>query len=404
MRWAKSRDLGEAYEHSKSLYEAVKSLPESPERSELALEACTELLHLGWRRGLDADEAGALFEEGRRIAVETENHEAQAVLMDRFASVNGLAGDLRQFLEVSQEAWELAAQACTADVQVACLANYVHALYLRGKLAEALKFNDIALSLSEERVEQRSNVAGFSLYPAYMYNKGILLAHMGKLREARKCFGTAFKLVADSEDLEVRGWAHGAAVLLAWLSGEPGDALKHGLLTVQYAERSGSTYSLVHAHYWLARAHLICGEIGQAIAGFRKAIDTAIENRTGREREPEFLAWLADAQARAGNVALARQLIDESREKVQVLGAPLQECQSLLVEARVLRVDSDRNTRDQAADCLARALNLIEATGAIAWEPYIRVELAELAKLSGDMEMSNAEFGKADQLFTVMRS
>jgi predicted ATPase len=52
------------------------------------------------------------------------------------------------------------------------------------------------------------------------------------------------------------------------------------------------------------------------------------------------------------------------------------------------------------AKSLERALALVEETGAVALEPFVRVELAELARLRGESEMRNRELDKAQRLFT----
>jgi hypothetical protein len=49
---------------------------------------------------------------------------------------------------------------------------------------------------------------------------------------------------------------------------------------------------------------------------------------------------------------------------------------------------------------LARVLDLSHETGARAYEPLVRVELAELARQSGDQEGHQRELREAHRLFT----
>jgi len=45
---------------------------------------------------------------------------------------------------------------------------------------------------------------------------------------------------------------------------------------------------------------------------------------------------------------------------------------------------------------------LVEETGARSLEPFIRIELAELARLTGDEETRHRELREAHRLFTEM--
>jgi hypothetical protein len=60
--------------------------------------------------------------------------------------------------------------------------------------------------------------------------------------------------------------------------------------------------------------------------------------------------------------------------------------------------------REQGAirAALDEALALASSTGAASYEPLIRVELAELARLTGDGAARQRELGEAHRLFTQM--
>ena len=56
--------------------------------------------------------------------------------------------------------------------------------------------------------------------------------------------------------------------------------------------------------------------------------------------------------------------------------------------------------RAEIESALARTLELVDETGAKAFEPLIHVELAELARQSGDHDVRERELGTAHRLFT----
>ena len=64
------------------------------------------------------------------------------------------------------------------------------------------------------------------------------------------------------------------------------------------------------------------------------------------------------------------------------------------------RVHLAAHELDAASDLLARALECLEETGARVIEPFVRVEMAELARLRGDDAVRRAELAAAQQLFT----
>ena len=75
---------------------------------------------------------------------------------------------------------------------------------------------------------------------------------------------------------------------------------------------------------------------------------------------------------------------------------------SQLALARAL-LRADGAASDEAiAECLARALTLVEETSAAALEPFVRVELAELARARGEDEVATRELREAQRLFTAI--
>ena len=71
-----------------------------------------------------------------------------------------------------------------------------------------------------------------------------------------------------------------------------------------------------------------------------------------------------------------------------------------LALARVLLGSGGPVAREQIEAALARALELAGDTGAKGFEPLIHVELAELARQSGDEEGHERELREAHRLFT----
>jgi len=103
-----------------------------------------------------------------------------------------------------------------------------------------------------------------------------------------------------------------------------------------------------------------------------------------------------------GEVYLARERAEEAVALGHRYGVRLAECVGNLVLARVLPATEGVQAALAIEDALARALALIEVTGAISEAPFIRVDWAEPARLSGDESTRQRELREAHRLFTAM--
>lgn len=83
----------------------------------------------------------------------------------------------------------------------------------------------------------------------------------------------------------------------------------------------------------------------------------------------------------------------------RVMGARVHEGQALISHARALRVTSGLAARDSIATAVAEAATVIEATGALAWSPFLHEEQARLALLAGDEPTWDRQLAEARRLF-----
>ena len=66
--WAGLSDPREGLRHWRRVRELAPGVEDESERTELTLQACNQLLSLGWRMGGSEEEAAAVFAEGRALA------------------------------------------------------------------------------------------------------------------------------------------------------------------------------------------------------------------------------------------------------------------------------------------------------------------------------------------------
>ena len=97
-------------------------------------------------------------------------------------------------------------------------------------------------------------------------------------------------------------------------------------------------------------------------------------------------------------LALAREAIDLAHRR----GVRVEECRAQLVMARVLvRIDGAHKRR-AVRKALETAAEIARETEARVYEPFIHLELAELARLTGDEAARALELRTSSELFAAM--
>jgi hypothetical protein len=112
------------------------------------------------------------------------------------------------------------------------------------------------------------------------------------------------------------------------------------------------------------------------------------------------LALLSESYLGLGDEERARALVTKGVEAARAQGNVVSETFATLSLARVLLGSAGAAAREQIEAALARALQLARETGAKVHEPLVHVELAELARQSGDEEGHERELREAHRLFS----
>src|SRR5262249_10576832 len=127
--WAGLSDPREALRHWRRVRELAHGVEDASERTSLTLQACDQVLSVGWRMGGSEEEAAAAFAEGRALVESLGDRPALALLVGRYGlmrfSVGGSAGDYARYGEEAA----LLARACgdpALRVAIGTLAAYGH--------------------------------------------------------------------------------------------------------------------------------------------------------------------------------------------------------------------------------------------------------------------------------------
>jgi class 3 adenylate cyclase/tetratricopeptide (TPR) repeat protein len=400
--WVGSSDPAEAYRRWHKLHELLQSAAPSAEVAAMDIAACTQLLTLGLRVGMSQEEAADTFAHGQALAEQSGDLRSLARLLSTYGMVRGTAGDTDEAVAYIARAVRLAEDSADTGLRLALWITMMLSQLFSGLLHEALRSTDEAIAFSGEDPKLGADVAGFSPYIFLILYRGTILIALGRLPEARRDLDRALELAREHGELELLGMAHGFQTLLAYYVGAVDVTLDHARQAIEIAEKIGSALSRGQAYGMLGVAHLAREEWDDAVAAFQQDLAISRERHTGLVAEAASLAMLAGAYLRRGDVARARATAEEALAVARRRGSRLFECDAQLALARVL-LRSDGATAQRAiAAALDAALTLIEATGLKSREPFVHLERAELARVTGDEATRERERRAAHRLLVEM--
>jgi hypothetical protein len=115
--------------------------------------------------------------------------------------------------------------------------------------------------------------------------------------------------------------------------------------------------------------------------------------------EGRVLAAMASAQLGLGEGTRALALAEEAIVVSRQLGTPFCDFAALLSHADALRETRGGAAASEIQAALAEAAAWVESTGAKSYEPFLLLERAELARLTGDEASREHALREAHRLF-----
>jgi ATP/maltotriose-dependent transcriptional regulator MalT len=192
----------------------------------------------------------------------------------------------------------------------------------------------------------------------------------------------------------------GRVVAICELTGDAPRALLHARRGMELVGDATTPLGRVEAFGALGRARLLNGQWREAI----EAVSTAFGSRAEGQlfNEAGELTTLAEAHLGAGDAARAREAVDRALTLARQGGWRVLEIRGLLVRARVLLAAGGAAAAAEITATLRDALALVETTEAHAFAPFIHIERAALARLTGDDPARERELREAHRQFTEM--
>jgi class 3 adenylate cyclase/tetratricopeptide (TPR) repeat protein len=394
---AESRDLEEAHRNWQALIDALGKLGPSRESYELAIAAAIGMLGICWRLGRPREEADRLFAWGADLAQASGDRTARARMELAYGTYRSFIGDVEESLVRYDVACELAAEAGDYALELELLARRSYSNLLAGNLEVALELNRQSTGLmGGDRRDPRVPVSD------YIFFRGaaaLPLIYLGRLDEAARLIETSLNLAIEAGELRTVNSMRGLTVSHAWFSGDPAQALASARAQVNFAEQIVSPTLRISAYDSLGVALTLNEDFDGAVEAFETALGAARESGTLLQSEALVLANMAEACRGRGDLVRALSAAEEAVRVAAARRTAMHECRANLILGRVLLRGESEGRLEQAEVALDRAMSIVARTGARAYEPFVRLELAELARQRGAEDAFHDELERACAVF-----
>jgi adenylate cyclase len=348
----------------------TQPLPRSAEIDRLRMHASGQIVSLGWREGMSAEEATPFHIEALDMARQLKDSVSEVLILAGYGRIMACTGSADQYVAQLLHAIEVCGDPSIRTIlQVLLCQAYGYA----GRLREALAAGETALKQVAFVEKSHETQLGFNLerWAESLHTR--LLVRTGSFDVARE---RVARLVASEDghpDPAVLFIPHHAGIEMAWLTRDEKLAALHSQRIDEIAGRNNTPYVAMYASACRGLALSLAGDHVAAIQTLESAIRLAREAFVGLEYESDMLAFLAEIHLRSNSLAAAFGAAEQGIAVARERRARLAECRSTLVLAQVVDADSARYPQYQLSELLARARQLIEETGARPYESLFPV-------------------------------
>jgi class 3 adenylate cyclase/tetratricopeptide (TPR) repeat protein len=400
--WAGSNDPDTAQRYWRKVRELLAAGPDTAEARALRIIACAQGLNLGFRLGIPKDDADRLFAEGRALAEREQNQRALAGLWYGYGIAKLNYGEVEGGCKDIAEGARLAEETTDEGLKLALRMGLALTTLIRGRFRETLEITATIVEHPPGDVRLGARIVGSSPYVGLLQMRSSALAYTGHPQEALAILDRTSEMSREGQELESVGQCQYTYVTVAYLTGDAQLAAGHARRVLETAEKLGQSRMTVLAHDALGTAGILAGQWRDAAQALETSLAIARRRRIRRDFEVSSLALLSEAYLGLGDVDRALAVAQEAVELARGRGTLFMETRAQVSRARALLRGEGDGARTEIETVLRRALALVEQTGARGYEPFVRVELAALARLTGDEAGWDRELRQAHALFTEM--
>jgi tetratricopeptide (TPR) repeat protein len=396
------RDITAAFRQWRRLCAVLEGVPKSRERSELRLAGLLQILNLGLRLGLSADDAATAFAEAHALATELDDRWSLALAFNTYSVLLTFEGRLTESLEHCEEASRLADGTDDVGLQLLVATDRAHTLFQLGRLEPAMEVFESALAETPEDVTVGRAMRGFSPYIMLVFLRAAASAVLGRLPDARSGLERALELAREQGEVEIPGFVHLWLADCSCFAGDLEGGLRHSRSAIANAEQTANRTAAVVGYRGLGSAQLARSAWNEAVDALETSLRITREEGVARMEEPQTLAWLADAYHGRGEIERALATASEAIALARRLGTRWKEIPAHLARSRALRAHRGSDVRESVTAALRTAEDLVKETGARVYLPFVWEERAALAAGLGDKAARERDLREAQRLFAEM--
>ena len=397
---ADNKDVAEAGRHWHKVAELVDRLPDSAEAVDLAAAATEGVLSTVWRLGLDRDQGKSIYKWGLSKAEAAGDPLAEARMLTAWGQFLIFGGRLEEGIESYDKAAALAADGGDLPFRRLLTARSSYANLLAGNLEQSIALSEHVAEMLGGDTPRGDVPMGDYLFA--IGGRALPLLYMGRLDEAAQLLETTLERCLRANEPGIANALRGFSVTHAWFRGDAPRALSMARAQVGYAEDLPSPALRAGAYDSLGVALIMAEQWEESVAAFEKALALSRDSGTLLQSEALLLANMAEAYRGLGEGRRARKTAEEAVSIARKRRTAMHECRAYLYLGRTLVRTEGKSGARRAEKPLEKALEIVERTGARAYEPFIRIELAEIARVRGDDDRRVVECTEASRLFGVI--
>ena len=366
-KWLGSTNSAQALKHWRKVWTLLDGQERSVQLDSLRALAGGRIVFLGWREGINPQEAQQIIHVAIDLAQAADTRLVQLLLYAQgriLQSGGGPADDyvicIQKALALSQPGQDVGR---VAVLHVALSQAYAWA----GLLREGLVASDVALA----------GVARIDSFDREFFELSIehwalgirvrLLIRMSRLDEAQATLEQMLRLDKGLEDPVIGQIEHHLQVELATCLGLADKAWQYAEKVSEIAAQYASPYSRVFAFWSAGKAQIAGRDFKTALQNYVSALEVITLTRVAVEFETEIRVGLAECHLQLGDHKKAVQAAEQALALSRQRNNRLTECMALMVCGSALkRVDATSASR--AEDCFGQARQLIRQTGAAIFE------------------------------------
>jgi adenylate cyclase len=377
--WIGTTDIVEALKSWRKVRMLLDRQPRSPDNDQLRILALGQIVSLGWREGMTADEAAPFAEEALGLARETRNASAEMLLLAGYGRILAASGSADAYIAHLEQAYALSTVS-DASHRTLLQGLFCQAYGLAGRMREALAASNGALGGIAQIDRYHEQLLGFNIERWVQSLRARILVRIGDYAAGRHDLEQLIANEPKHPDPAVQFIPHHGLVELAWLTSDAALGKIHACRLTEIARRSELPYLEVYADACEGLACSLAADHATAIAWLTTALELARQRRAALDYESDIMAWLAEVHRRSGDLAeaipAARAAIAMARERA----ARLAETRALVTLAASLSRDADA----EAKQLLLGAEAMIAETGAKAYGILIEPVIAARQRLTAE--------------------